>query len=200
MTEYPFSSAFKFKQVLLSLLKTTYLKYRFSEDVCFTWLTDTEILFPLGLNSQNNGWMLFRDRGKQWGRWQEAIQFHPQISWSCIWSLWGWTFQSASLCHISLNISQSKSKQVSFPLPAALKHKDASVWTWENIILLYKTYLTMKSVVRWLCSPCASAFYLAKSQTPHNVCFGPNSRGIKLARYAVRAYKSSRVNTSNLLM
>lgn len=160
MTEHPFSSAFKFKQVLLSLLKTTYLKYRFSEAVCLTWLRDT------GLNSQSNKWMLFRDRGKQWGHWGEAIQFHPRISWSCIWSLWGRTFQSASLCHMSLKISQNKSKQDSFSLPAALNPKDASAWTCQRIFFYFITYLTVKSVMRWLCSSLCLCFLFSRTRHP----------------------------------
>lgn len=54
MTEHSLPSAFQFKQVLLSLLKTTCLKYRFSEVIHFISLTYTKILFPLGLNSQKN--------------------------------------------------------------------------------------------------------------------------------------------------
>lgn len=45
----------------------------------------------------------------------------------------------------------------------------------ENILLLFKTYHTVKSVMRWLCSPCASAFYLAKIQAPLGQIVGGSS-------------------------
>lgn len=187
MTEHPFCSAFKFEQVLLSLLKTTYLKYRFSEAVCLTWLRDT------GLNSQSNKWMLFRDRGKQWGHWVEAIQFYPRISWSCIWSLWGGTFQSASLCHMSLKISQNKSKQGSFSLPAALNPKDASAWTCQRIFFYF-----IKPTSQWRvwwggCAvPCASAFYLIEPDTPQCLLWPKLVGGSSLLGMQLGPIKASR--------